>query len=64
MDSAAFDLPRKIYSVAEAAKVLGISRPKMYQVCQSAGFPTVRLGARIVIPIVELDRWLSEQAKR
>ena len=55
-------LPRKTYNVQEAAMVLGISVPKTYQLCQAKGFPAVRLGARIVIPIDRLDAWLNEQA--
>ena len=54
---------RKTYNIAEAAQVLGISKPKMYQICQSEGFPAVRLGARIVIPIELLDQWLAKQAR-
>ena len=56
------EIKRKTYSITEAAKVLGISKPKMYQVCQSESFPAVRLGSRIVIPIDLFDRWLAKQA--
>lgn len=55
------DINKKTYSVAEAAKVLGISTPKLYQLCHAEGFPAVRLGNRIVIPIENLDKWLDEQ---
>lgn len=55
------DINKKTYSVEEAAKVLGISTPKLYQLCHSDGFPAVRLGSRIVIPIDNLDKWLDEQ---
>ena len=55
------NIQRKTYNVEEAAQVLGISKPKMYQICQSEGFPAVRLGTRIVIPIDRLDAWLNEQ---
>ena len=62
VQSTADNIHRKTYNVAEAAQVIGISKPKMYQLCQVEGFPAVRLGARILIPIDMLDRWLSEQA--
>ena len=55
------DIQKKTYNVQEAAKVLGISVPKLYQLCQAEGFPAVRLGTRIVIPIDRLDRWLNAQ---
>ena len=53
-------IEKKVYSIAEAAAVLGISKPKMYQLCQSKDFPHVRLGARIVIPIERLHKWLNQ----
>ena len=56
------EIQKKVYSVVEASRALGISRPKMYQLCQAEGFPVVRLGARIVIPIDRLDQWLNEQS--
>ena len=56
------NIQRKVYNVTETAQALGISVPKAYQLCQSEGFPAVRLGARIVIPIDMLDQWLARQA--
>jgi len=55
------NIEKKTYSVYEAAKVLGVSVPKLYQLCHAKGFPAVRLGTRIVIPIDRLDKWLDEQ---
>ena len=48
------------YSVEEAAKVLGISTNKMYQVIKMEGFPLVTLGSRRLIPIKGLERWLEK----
>jgi excisionase family DNA binding protein len=50
------------YNVPEAAKALGISVPKLYQLCKTKDFPACRLGARIVIPIDRLEHWLNDQA--
>lgn len=55
------EINKKTYNVPEAAKALGVSVPKLYQLCHAEGFPAVRLGARIVIPIDRLDKWLDEQ---
>lgn len=55
------NIEKKTYNVPEAAKVLGVSVPKLYQLCHAEGFPAVRLGTRIVIPIDKLDQWLNEQ---
>ncbi len=50
-----------IYSIPEAAEVLGISTSKMYQVVNMKGFPVIALGKRRVIPIKALERWLENQ---
>lgn len=45
----------------EAAKQLGISMPTMYQLCSKEGFPSVRLGRKIIIPLDGLKKWLGRQ---
>ena len=57
------EIQKKTYNVPEAAKVLGISTQKLYQLCKTEGFPVVRLGARLVIPICQLDSWLNDAGK-
>ena len=47
----------------EAAELLGVSRPTMYQIAHSEGFPTVRVGRRVLIPRAGLERWLEAQAE-
>ena len=54
------EVNKKAYNVQEAAKVLGVSVPKMYQLCHTKDFPVVRLGTRIIIPIDRFDKWLDE----
>lgn len=49
-------------TVEEMAEVVGVSRPKAYELIHKEGFPTVRMGRRIVIPLDSLKRWLEEQA--
>ncbi len=51
-------------SVDEMAAVLGISRPKAYELAHSDGFPVIRIGRRIRIPVTELEKWLERQATR
>ena len=51
-------------SIPEAAKVLGVSRTRMYQLAKSAGFPTVNVGKRILISVKGLERWVDEQARK
>lgn len=51
------------YTVAEAAQALGVSRPVVYELCNRADFPSIRVSAkRIVIPIDALEVWLQEKA--
>ena len=54
---------RKTYKVEEAAKVLGISRPRMYDLAHSQGFPAIFIGKRIVIPIDQFHRWMDMQTE-
>ena len=49
-------------TVEEMAEIVGVSRPTAYELIHKEGFPTVRIGRRIVIPLDSLKRWLEEQA--
>ena len=45
----------------EVAQVLGISRAGAYTLMRSEGFPTIRIGKRIVVPKDKLLAWMEEQ---
>mgnify|MGYP002524645024 CR=1 FL=1 len=47
-------------SVQELAIQLGISIPKAYELTRTPGFPSIRIGTRIIIPIEEFKKWLKE----
>lgn len=47
-------------SVPQLASVLGISRSGAYALVRSAGFPTLKIGSRIVVPKDELLKWIHE----
>lgn len=49
-------------SMEELAVVMGIGRSKAYELTHQSGFPVVRLGRRIVIPVDALKAWLERQA--
>lgn len=51
-------------SVPEAAKVLGISQTRMYQLARSEGFPSISVGKRILVSAKGLERWVEEQAQK
>ena len=55
---------KKTYSVEEAAQVVGISARYMYDLVRTKGFPVIKVGRRLLIPIKGLDQWLDEQAEK
>lgn len=56
--------PKLTYSVPEAAKVLGVSASKMYEVVRIKGFPTIRVGTRLLVSVKGLENWIEEQAQK
>ena len=52
------------YSVAEAAKCLGVAESTMYTIIKLDGFPLLKLGGRRLIPIKCFERWIEEQAAK
>ena len=52
------------YSIHEAAKVLGVSSAKMYQIARIKGFPSIIIGKRILVSIKGLEEWVEDQAKK
>lgn len=49
-------------STAEAARLLGVSRPTIYQLINRADFPAFKVGARTLISVSGLERWVEAQA--
>ena len=47
-------------SVEEMATFLGISRVGVYNLCHAKGFPSIRIGKRILIPRDRFLAWLNE----
>ena len=42
----------------EVAKVLGISRANAYNLMRSKGFPTLKIGKRMVVPKDKVIAWI------
>ena len=55
-------MEKMVFSVREMADRLGLSMPTAYNLTKREGFPIVRLGHKILIPVADLERWLSQQA--
>lgn len=47
----------------EAARLLGISRPTLYQILNRTDFPSFRVGSRVLISVAGLQEWIDRQAK-
>ena len=56
------DENRIAVSVTEAARLLGLSRPTMYRVMKSHGFPFYKIGNRTLIDLQGLKEWSRRQA--
>ena len=55
-------LPRLVYSVAEVAQLLGISRGSVYNYIGSGELRSVSLGSRVMIPKSVIDDLLEAKA--
>ena len=47
-------------SVEEAGRRLGLGRAATYAAVARGEIPSLRLGKRLIVPLVQLERWLSE----
>lgn len=54
---------RLTYSPAEAAQVLGVSRPTVYTLLRRADFPAFKVGNRTLISAEGLQAWVAAQAE-
>ena len=48
-------------SVQELSARMGISLNKAYELTRSPGFPILRVGTRILIPVDSLNEWLRNR---
>ena len=55
-------MERLTVTVHALAQMLGIGRIKAYELANIKGFPEIRLGKRIVVPVDQLKKWLEERA--
>jgi len=59
----AIDPTRIAVSPQEAAKMLGISRAKLYTLIHQDGFPSFRLGGRVLVSVDGLREWVAQQVE-
>jgi hypothetical protein len=52
-------LSRRTYKLDEVAILLGIGRNAAYEAARRGDFPIIKIGKRIVVPRVSIDRLLT-----
>ena len=50
------------FTVSEAARAAGVSRPTVYRWIRIPGFPVARIGGCTRIPVEAFRRWINQQA--
>lgn len=48
-------------SASETARILGISRPTVYQLFHKDGFPVFKIGNRTLVSVDGLRDWIAKQ---
>ena len=55
-------MEKSTMSVQDLARQMGISLPKAYELVKVPGFPIIRIGTRILIPVDGFRIWLREKS--
>lgn len=50
-------------SASETARILGISRPTVYQLFHQAGFPVFKVGNRTLVSVDGLRAWIAKKTE-
>ena len=53
-------MAKRAISINEAAETLGIGVSKAYEAANSGELPTIRIGKRILVPLVALEKMLAK----
>lgn len=48
----------------EAASILGISMPTMYELVHRQDFPSIKVGRKILINVEGLRKWIDNECKK
>ena len=54
-------MEKLVYSVQEAAEVLGSSKSYMYELARRGEVPALKLGKRLVVPKEKFIKWINEE---
>ena len=53
-----------VYTIRELADALQISLPTAYALTEREDFPVMRVGNKYLIPIADLERWMTAQSSK
>ena len=53
-----------VLNADQLAQALGISRANAYQLMHAKGFPTLRIGKRMLVPKDKFLEWLDSKAEK
>ncbi len=51
---------KKVLTIIETAKELGISKGSAYEAARTGEIPTIRIGRRLIVPRAALDKMLDQ----
>ena len=57
-----YQMEKSTMSVQELSSRMGISLPKAYALVKEPGFPVIRIGTRILIPVDAYKAWLIKRS--
>ena len=58
------EVARQTYTAPEVAEYLGISRTGAYTLMQAVGFPSFRIGQRVMVTKTAFEKWLNDQQRK
>ena len=58
------EVERLVYTIAETAKLLSLSKGLAYQLAREGKIPVIRLGRRLVVPKISIQRMLAEAGSK
>jgi len=61
--SALISSPPLTLTVADAARVIGLSRSTISELARSGTTPSLRIGTRILVPVKALEQWIEDRLK-
>jgi excisionase family DNA binding protein len=53
-------MEKKVFTIAEIAEILSISKSYAYQLVNEDVIPNLKLGRRRVVPIEKFNKWLNQ----